>query len=120
MNPSPIQYFLYARKSSESEDKQVASVPSQIAELNRLAEERKLTVVNIFTEEKSAKAPGRPVFAQMIEAIHKGEANGIICWKLDRLAATRLTAEQSTGSYNKVPSSIYRPSSAAICLLTTF
>ena len=86
MNPSPIRYFLYARKSSESEDKQVASVPSQIAELKRLAGERNLTVVNIFTEEKSAKAPGRPVFSQMIEAIHKGEANGIICWKLDRLA----------------------------------
>ncbi len=86
MNPSPIKYFLYARKSSESEDKQVASIPSQIDELKRLAEERSLTVVNIFTEEKSAKAPGRPVFTQMIEAIHKGEANGIICWKLDRLA----------------------------------
>ncbi len=86
MNPSPIKYFLYARKSSESEDKQVASIPSQIDELKRLAEERQLTVVNTFTEEKSAKAPGRPVFSQMIEAIHKGEANGIICWKLDRLA----------------------------------
>lgn len=86
MNTSPIQYFLYARKSSESEDKQVASIPSQIDELKRLAEERNLTVADIFTEEKSAKAPGRPVFSQMLEAIHKGEANGIICWKLDRLA----------------------------------
>ena len=56
MTPSSsIRYFMYARKSSESEDKQVASVPSQIAELKQLAEERQLTVVNIFTEEKSAK-----------------------------------------------------------------
>jgi len=86
MNTSPIQYFLYARKSSESEDKQVASIPSQIDELKRMAEERNLKVADVFTEEKSAKAPGRPVFSQMIEAIHKGEANGIICWKLDRLA----------------------------------
>ncbi len=86
MITQPLKYFLYARKSSESEDKQVASIPSQIDELKRLAEEKELTVVNIFTEEKSAKAPGRPVFTRMIEAIHKSEANGIICWKLDRLA----------------------------------
>jgi len=82
----PIKYFLYARKSSEGEDKQVASIPSQIDELKRLAEERNLAVVNIFTEEKSAKAPGRPIFNEMLEAIQSGKANGIICWKLDRLA----------------------------------
>ena len=81
-----LRYFLYARKSSESEDKQVASVPSQIEELRKLAQEMKLNIVEIFTEEKSAKAPGRPVFSQMIGAIQKGQAEGIICWKLDRLA----------------------------------
>jgi DNA invertase Pin-like site-specific DNA recombinase len=86
MISQPVRYFLYARKSSENEDKQVASVPSQIEELKKLAEEKSLNVVEIFTEEKSAKAPGRPVFSQMIEAIHKGKAEGILCWKLDRLA----------------------------------
>lgn len=39
-----------------------------------------------MTESKSAKDPGRPIFNQMIERIHKGEASGILCWKLDRLA----------------------------------
>jgi len=82
----PTKYFLYARKSSESEDKQVASIPSQIDELKRLAEEQNLAVVNIFTEEKSAKAPGRPIFNEMLEEIQTEKANGIICWKLDRLA----------------------------------
>ncbi len=82
----PVRYFLYARKSSENEDKQVASVPSQIEELKKLAQEKSLNVVEVFTEEKSAKAPGRPVFSQMIEDIHKGRAEGILCWKLDRLA----------------------------------
>jgi len=86
MTAKPHRYFLYARKSSESEDKQVASVPSQIEELRKLAREMNLNIVEIFTEEKSAKAPGRPVFSQMIGAIHKGQAEGIICWKLDRLA----------------------------------
>lgn len=82
----PVRYFLYARKSSENEDKQVASVPSQIEELKKLAQEKEINVVEVFTEEKSAKAPGRPVFSQMIEEIHKGKAEGILCWKLDRLA----------------------------------
>jgi len=86
MRSSPIRYFLYVRKSSESEDKQVASIPSQIQELKRLAEEKNLTIVDIFTEEKSAKAPGRPIFNEMLDAIQQGKANGIICWKLDRLA----------------------------------
>ncbi len=80
------RYFLYARKSSENEDKQVASVSSQVEELTDLAKQMNLKIVEIFTEEKSAKAPGRPVFNLMIEYIQKGYAEGIICWKLDRLA----------------------------------
>jgi len=86
MIAKPVRYFLYARKSSENEDKQVASVPSQIEELKKLAQEMSLNVIKIFTEEKSAKGPGRPVFSQMIADIHKGGAEGILCWKLDRLA----------------------------------
>jgi site-specific DNA recombinase len=86
MIAKPVRYFLYARKSSENEDKQVASVPSQIEELKKLAQEMSLNIIEIFTEEKSAKAPGRPVFSQMIADIHKGGAEGILCWKLDRLA----------------------------------
>lgn len=86
MSEAGLKYFLYARKSSESEDKQVASVPSQIEELKKLAGQLKLNIARVFTEERSAKGPGRPIFAEMIERIHKGEAQGILCWKLDRLA----------------------------------
>ena len=86
-NSDKIRYFVYARKSSESEDKQVASIDSQVKELERLAEQYGLTVVHTFTESKSAKAPNnRPVFNEMISRLHKGEADGILCWKLDRLA----------------------------------
>ncbi len=81
-----INYFLYARKSSEGEDRQVASIPAQIEELKRLAAQANLKIVDVLIEEKSAKAPGRPIFADMLGRIHNGEANGIVCWKLDRLA----------------------------------
>ena len=83
---SKIKYFLYARKSSESEDKQMASIDAQINELTRYAEERGLEILDVLSESKSAKAPGRPIFTKMIERINKGEANGILCWKLNRLA----------------------------------
>lgn len=80
-----IKYFLYARKSSESEDRQVASIESQINELTKVAKKENLRITEILQESQSAKAPGRPVFNSMIERIKKGDAAGIICWKLDRL-----------------------------------
>lgn len=80
-----ITYFIYARKSSETEDRQVQSIDDQLDVLKKLAAERQLEIVEIFTEAKSAKAPGRPLFNEMINRLQKGEASGIICWKLDRL-----------------------------------
>jgi len=83
---SKIKYFLYARKSSESEDRQVASIDSQIKELTEVAKKEKLKIIDILTESQSAKAPGRSHFNDMVHRISKGEAQGILCWKLDRLA----------------------------------
>jgi DNA invertase Pin-like site-specific DNA recombinase len=79
-------YVIYARKSSESEDRQVLSIESQIAELRRIAESRDLHVANVITESRSAKAPGRPAFAKMLRAVSRKRVAGILCWKLDRLA----------------------------------
>lgn len=79
-------YFIYCRKSSESEDRQVLSVDSQITELKRLATQMKLSITTCFTEARSAKAPGRPIFSDMMTRLKRGEAQGILCWKLDRLA----------------------------------
>jgi site-specific DNA recombinase len=79
-------YFIYCRKSSEAEDRQVLSIESQTRELEQLAAKLNLPVTEVLTESKSAKDPGRPVFNQMMQRLYRGEAAGIICWKLDRLA----------------------------------
>lgn len=89
-----IKYFLYARKSSESEDRQVASIEAQISELEKIAKDEHLNVIDTLSESRSAKAPGRPIFAKMIDRIHKGEANGILCWKLNRLARNPIDGGQ--------------------------
>ena len=81
-----MRYFLYARKSTDVEDKQVLSIESQLAELRALAKHEQLNVVEVFVEKKSAKMPGRPVFEEMLKRIEKGEAQGIVCWKIDRLS----------------------------------
>jgi DNA invertase Pin-like site-specific DNA recombinase len=81
-----FKYILYARKSSESEDKQMASIDDQIKVLNDLAEKEGIEIIEIINESRSAKAPGRVGFNRMLEKISKGEADGILCWKLDRLA----------------------------------
>ncbi len=81
-----LAYFLYARKSSETEDRQVLSIDSQLNELRQLAKSRGLNIIEEFREAKSAKAPGRPIFTEMLKCVAKGKARGIVCWKLDRLA----------------------------------
>jgi site-specific DNA recombinase len=79
-------YFLYARKSTDVEDKQVLSIEGQLAELREIARRDNLPIAEEFIEKQSAKMPGRPVFNDMMRRIERGEAQGIICWKIDRLA----------------------------------
>ena len=87
INPTELKYFLYARKSNEGDDKQSKSIGDQIIEMNAFAERKGLTIIEIFSESKSAKSPNqRPVYSEMINRISQGEANGILTWKLNRLA----------------------------------
>jgi DNA invertase Pin-like site-specific DNA recombinase len=89
-----IKYFIYARKSSEGEDRQMASIEDQVSEMTRIAKELQLNVVEVITESKSAKAPGRVAFNDMLIRIQKGEASGILCWKLNRLARNPIDGGQ--------------------------
>jgi len=80
------KFFLYARKSTDVEDKQVLSIEAQIAELRAFAKQNNLNIIEEFIEKQSAKIPGRPIFGEMIKRIEKGEADGILAWHADRLA----------------------------------
>lgn len=81
-----MRYLIYCRKSTDTEDKQVLSLESQENELQRLAEAHGLKVVGVLREAMSAKSEGRPVFNRMLKMLASGKADGILCWKLDRLA----------------------------------
>ncbi len=61
-----MNYFLYARKSTDVEDKQVLSIEAQIDELRMLTKRENLSIVEEFIEKRSAKIPGRPIFNDML------------------------------------------------------
>lgn len=70
-------FFMYCRRSSDAEDHQTLSLESQEVELIKLAKSEQLVVVEILSESRSARTPGRPVFKEMLRRIRKGEATGI-------------------------------------------
>ena len=83
---SKPKYFLYARKSTEEDDKQVMSIESQLYELRAFASRENLEIIEEFQESKSAKSPGREVFGKMMMRIEKMDGVGILAWHPDRLA----------------------------------
>ena len=88
------KFFIYARKSTDSEDRQVRSIGDQIAELRELAKKENIEIVDLLVEKQTAKAPGRPVFAEMLKRIEAGEAMGILAWHPDRLARNSIDGGQ--------------------------
>src|SRR3990167_8717443 len=81
-----MRYFLYARKSTDDEDRQILSIEAQLVELRQYATREKVHVVKELIEAKTAKKPGRPIFNDMLLQIERGAADGILAWHPDRLA----------------------------------
>lgn len=79
-------YITYARKSSEAEDRQIASIPDQLKEVHSLKARLNIPEPLVFSESRSAKIPGRTEFNRMIELIEAGGIKGVLCWNLSRLA----------------------------------
>ena len=83
-----LRYRLYARKSTDTEDKQVQSLDDQVKCMTDIAKREGLHIIGEpIRESQSAKRPNvRPKFAALLEEIESGKIDGVICWKLDRLS----------------------------------
>src|SRR3989339_380202 len=88
------KFFIYARKSTDSEDRQIRSIVDQLAELRELAKKENIDVIDTLVEKQTAKKPGRPIFAEMLKRIEAGEATGILAWHPDRLARNSVDGGQ--------------------------
>ena len=80
----------YRRKSTEDEDRQVASLGDQSVALDEVAARFRIhssQIVGDFGESRSAKlSHARPEFQNMLEMIERGDANAILAWHPDRLS----------------------------------
>ncbi|MCK5581588.1 MAG: recombinase family protein [Candidatus Omnitrophica bacterium] len=82
-----MKYCLYARKSTESDERQALSIESQVKEMLQIAERENLEIIDIRRESKSAKdSDKRPVFKELIRDISKERFNAILTWAPDRLS----------------------------------
>ena len=81
-----MNFFIYARKSTDDEDRQVLSIEAQLKELREYAKRENLFVYKEVVEAKTAKKPGRPLFNEILVELERGNADGILAWHPDRLA----------------------------------
>lgn len=83
----PPRYCLYARKSSEDDERQALSIDSQIKEMLEQAERDGLNIAEVRKESHSAKNSGsRPEFNRLIEDIRQKKFDGILTWAADRIS----------------------------------
>ena len=89
----PDQWYLYVRKSTDEEGKQVLSLEAQLAELQEFAQRENVEIAETFIEKKTAKVPGRPVFNEMLSKMENGSRRtGILSWAPDRLSRNSVDA----------------------------
>ncbi|HVX58451.1 MAG TPA: recombinase family protein [Candidatus Saccharimonadales bacterium] len=82
-----LKYCLYARKSSEQDERQAMSIESQTNEMLEMAKREGLEIVETLRESHSAKESGkRPIFNEVLMKIKEGRFNAILTWAPDRLS----------------------------------
>jgi site-specific DNA recombinase len=88
IDTTAINYALYARKSTTSEDRQASSIEDQIKEcMEKVVVPNDLNIVKVYEESFSAKiADTRDEFKTLINEIENSRIDGLIAWHPDRLA----------------------------------
>jgi site-specific DNA recombinase len=81
-----MRFFVYCRKSTDREDRQILSTEAQKRLLLEHAQRQGFSVVAIYVENQSAYKAGRPQFNEMLQRLERGEADGILTYHLTRLA----------------------------------
>ena len=66
-----MKYIIYARKSTEKDDRQILSIEAQIFELKEFAAKEKLEIVASFQEAKTAKEPDKNIGSNCILILGK-------------------------------------------------
>lgn len=84
MNPN--NYFSYVRVSTQRQGALGTSLAEQQAAIDRYAQRFNLYIVKQYEERETAAKMGRPVFLDMLKALRRGAARGIIIHKIDRSA----------------------------------
>ena len=82
-----LKYGLYARKSTESDERQALSIESQKKEMEQIAVKENLKIEKTYEEKHSAKeSRSRPSFINLITDLEQEIINSILVWSPDRLS----------------------------------
>lgn len=82
-----LKYCLYARKSSEADERQAMSIDSQIKEMTQIAEKEGIEIVETIKESKSAKSSGQRIgYNKVILGLQERRFNSVLTWAPDRLS----------------------------------
>ena len=80
-----IRCFGYTRVSTQRQS-DGASLDAQKDAITGFASQNNLEITKWFEETETASKTGRPVFGQMVSALQRGQADGLIIHKIDRSA----------------------------------